>query len=164
MFKYLLLMFGGASFGLVAAAGVFTVFSAAYMVPRYAGKYRTAKEIILYENMVIVGTIIGSAIQMYVPLFRIGGYLRENFGELPESWRVVSIIMQIFMGVFYGIFVGTLALSIAEMLDSIPIFFRRIRLKNGVSVIIAAIAIGKLLGSLLYFYYGFAEQLPQYGI
>lgn len=157
MFKFVLLMLFGGSFGLLAAAGVFTVFSAAYMVPRYAGKYKTAKEIILYENMIIIGTVIGSSIQMYVPLFRIGSYFRETYGGLPNSWQVIAVILQILMGVFYGIFVGTLALSIAEMLDSIPIFFRRIRLKNGISAIVLAIAVGKLLGSFIYFYYHFAE-------
>lgn len=157
MFKFVLLMLFGGSFGLLAAAGVFTVFSAAYMVPRYAGKYKTAKEIILYENMIIIGTVIGSSIQMYVPLFRIGSYFRETYGGLPNCWQVIAVILQILMGVFYGIFVGTLALSIAEMLDSIPIFFRRIRLKNGISAIVLAIAVGKLLGSFIYFYYHFAE-------
>jgi len=47
------------SFGLLAAAGVFTVLAAVGLVPRFAGKTHTGKKVILYEEMVIAGTIIG---------------------------------------------------------------------------------------------------------
>lgn len=48
-------------------------------------------------------------------------------------------------------FVGCLALAIAEMLNSIPIFARRIGFRHGLGVAITAAALGKLLGSLIYF-------------
>jgi len=54
-------------------------------------------------------------------------------------------------GVFAGMFVGCLALAIAEMLNSIPIFARRIGFRHGLGVAITAAALGKLLGSLIYF-------------
>ena len=56
-----------------------------------------------------------------------------------------------FGGVFAGMFVGCLALAIAEMLNSIPIFARRIGFRHGLGVAITAAALGKLLGSLIYF-------------
>ena len=51
-------------------------------------------------------------------------------------------------------FVGCLAFAIAEMLNSIPIFARRIGFRHGLGVAICFAALGKLTGSLLYFAYG----------
>ena len=57
-------------------------------------------------------------------------------------------------GLFMGMFVGCLALAIAEMLDSIPIFARRVSYRHGLGLAVLAVAIGKLLGSLYYFWQG----------
>ena len=54
-------------------------------------------------------------------------------------------------GLFAGIFVGCLALAIAEMLDTIPIFARRIGFRHGLGIVVLSIALGKAAGSLLYF-------------
>ena len=59
-----------------------------------------------------------------------------------------------FVGLFTGVYVGTLAVSIAELLDAIPIMAHRINLKRGVSLVIAGLAIGKLIGSLFYYMNG----------
>jgi len=45
-------------------------------------------------------------------------------------------------------------MAIAEMLDTIPIFARRIALRHGLGIIVSAMAVGKLAGSLFYFYTG----------
>ena len=49
-------------------------------------------------------------------------------------------------------FVGCLALAIAEMLDSIPIFTRRISFRHGLGCVVLAMAAGKFCGSLFYFW------------
>ena len=46
---------------------------------------------------------------------------------------------------------GCLALAIAEMLDSIPIFARRISFRHGLGGAILGMAAGKICGSLFYF-------------
>ncbi len=51
-------------------------------------------------------------------------------------------------------FVGCLALAIAEMLNSIPIFARRASYRHGLGIAVLAVAAGKLLGSLYYFWQG----------
>ena len=56
-------------------------------------------------------------------------------------------------GLFAGIFVGCLALAIAEMLDSIPILTRRIGFRHGLGLMVISIAMGKAVGSLLYFWH-----------
>lgn len=68
--------------------------------------------------------------------------------------RPVEYAAESVMGFFTGCFVGCLALSIAEMLDSIPIFARRVRLKWGIGIAIFMVALGKMAGALLYFLQG----------
>lgn len=153
--KLVLLAFGAFSFGVVAAAGVFTVFSSVGLVPRYVGRFHEARDAMLYENLVILGTMTGSVVQLFSSCFLLGNEIKAYFGGLPLFWLILSGILQLLMGIFYGIFVGTLALSIAEMLDSIPIFTRRVRLEKGIPAVIVSIALGKMLGALLYFYYDF---------
>lgn len=157
LFKQVLLGFAGFSFGMVAAAGVFTVFSTVSLLPRYEARFSLANKVLLCENVIIVGTVVGSLVQMLDHRFLLGDWLKSCFGELPLWWKGFAVFLEAFMGLFYGIFVGTLALSVAEMLDSIPIFLRRVRLKKGVFSMITAIAVGKLCGALLYFYYKFYE-------
>ena len=55
------------------------------------------------------------------------------------------------IGVFAGIFVGCLSIALSEVLDGIPIFARRVKLKMGLSIAVVAIALGKTVGSLVYF-------------
>ena len=50
LLKYLLLAISGLSFGSLAAAGVFTVLVAVGLIPRFAGKTRTAGKIIFYDE------------------------------------------------------------------------------------------------------------------
>ena len=108
LIRQLLLIVTGASYGLLSAAGVFTVLVAVGLIPRFAGKTHTARYELLYEEMVI-------------------------------------------FGLFAGMFIGWLALAIAEMLDSIPIFARRISFRHGLGGAILGMAAGKICGSLFYF-------------
>ncbi len=52
-----------------------------------------------------------------------------------------------------------LSIALAEVLDGIPIFARRVRLKMGVSIAVLAVAVGKIAGSLYYFINGFFEGI-----
>ena len=53
-------------------------------------------------------------------------------------------------GLFAGMFVGCFAIAIAEILNTIPIFMRRISLGRGTGIVLLGIALGKTIGSLLY--------------
>ncbi len=122
----------GISSGAVVSGGVFTVLISVGLVPRFAGRTRTAKEVLKYENFVVAGTIFGGVLSIF--------QFKILFGFLFAS----------VFGFFSGIFVGCLALSIAEMLDTIPVFSRRVKFKN-LKLAINAVAIGKAVGSLVYF-------------
>ena len=144
MFREMFLAFVGGSFGLLSAAGVFTVFSTVGLVPRFAGKTHSAKEILLYENMIVLGTIIGCLMSIWPDTWnRTLVRLEEVTGNLV-FWVWFQNFWLILIGLFSGMFVGCFALSIAEMLDSIPIFTRRISFRKGIGLAICGVAAGKL--------------------
>lgn len=149
--KVLLLILIGLSFGILSSAGVFTVLLAVGLVPRFAGSTHTANRILLYEEMVIWGTIIGGIFSVFRRELRIGALLKELF---PRDTGVILNVengMLCIIGVFSGMFVGCLALAIAEMLDSFPILARRFQVKKGVGIAVLCVAIAKTIGALLYF-------------
>lgn len=152
VWENILLLLIGASYGLLAAAGVFTVFVAVGLVPRFAGKTHTAKKILLYEEMVVLGTLAGGAVTVFPEYFQVGAYVRQNFPEWNSLWDIWGKGSQVIYGLFSGMFIGCLALAIAEMLDSIPILARRISFRHGIGLAILGVAVGKLCGSLFYFW------------
>lgn len=153
IFMWCVLALAGFSFGLLAAAGVFTVLSAVGLIPRFAGKTHSAKEIWLYEDMVIVGTIVGCVFSIFHRFLQIGTWLEEQLPSLGRLWETLGQGFLGISGLFYGMFVGCLALAIAEMLDSIPIFTRRISFRHGLGCAVLAMAVGKVCGSLFYFWH-----------
>lgn len=152
MLRLGVLGFCGICFGIITSAGVFTVLSAVGLVPRFIGKTHSAKEVLLYENMIILGTTIGGLFSVLGDEIRLGNFFMGQM-RVPESiWESVTYAILGAGGVFSGILVGCLALAIAEMLDSIPIFTRRVSFRHGLGIVILSIAIGKVCGSLFYFY------------
>lgn len=155
--KHILLAVCGLSFGFLASAGVFTVLVSVGLIPRFAGKFHIAKKIFLLEEAVVFGTLIGGFFSVFGDFGYLGRYVlsRQIFGsETVFIWKCMANIFLITGGFLAGMFVGCLALAIAEMLNSIPIFARRIGFRHGLGVAIAAAALGKLIGSLLYFSQG----------
>lgn len=148
--KQILLGEVGLAGGLGVAGGVFTTLIAVGLIPRFAGKTHTAKHIFLYEEMVVCGTILGGLISVFFPFLDLVG-LAGRIQVLKEVYPYIAVAILIIYGLFAGIFVGCLALAIAEMLDSIPIFSRRMKFRHGVGVVILCMAIGKTVGSLIYF-------------
>lgn len=149
--KTLFLVILGASYGLLAAAGVFTVLVAVGLVPRFAGRTHTGKKVVLYEEMVIFGTLFGCVLSVFSRCCQIGARLQERFPEKAEQLMGAGNVFLAIYGIFAGMFIGCLALAIAEMLDSIPIFSRRISFRHGLGFAILGMALGKLCGSLVYF-------------
>jgi stage V sporulation protein AB len=131
--KYILLILLGFGAGNVIAGAVFAFIAIIGVVPRLAQKTRTEKYIRIYENAIITGGIVGTSslmINYRIPLY-----------------APVVVILCFLIGVFYG----CLAVSLAEVLDVIPILTRRGGLKKGIKYFILAIAVGKLIGAILYY-------------
>lgn len=167
IFQKMILAVLGAGAGFAVSGGVFTTMIAIGLVPRFAGKTHTAKHIFLYEEMAVCGTLIGGIITVFQPFVRFGEWFLGSgtaknglFYESFFSADPYAVLGTVFLGVygfFAGIFVGCLALAIAEMLDSIPIFARRSNFRRGMGVVILCMALGKAVGSILYFFYGLSK-------
>lgn len=138
----------GISFGMMTAGGVFTVLLAVGLIPRFAGKTHTGRKVTLYETMVMLGTLAGDVLSVFEPGI---GKAILSMGISAPAWGLFGRILLLGYGLFAGIFVGSLAMAIAEMLDSIPIFARRIGFRHGLGIAVLAMALGKAAGSLLYF-------------
>ena len=152
--KILFLGVLGFSFGFLVSAGVFTVLVAVGLVPRFAGKTHTSKKVLLYEEMVVFGTIFGGIVSVFEPFLLLGNWVNATGIVSPDVWQIIGNFTLGVYGLFAGMFVGCLALAIAEMLDSIPIFTRRIGFRHGIGIAILGVALGKLFGSLAYFAFG----------
>ena len=132
--KYLLLIVLGFGSGIVVSGAVFAFIAIIGVVPRLAQKTCTTKYIKLYEEAIIFGGIFGTSTMLFDYYLPIGKFL--------------VIMLSATIGIFYG----CLAVSLAEILNVIPILTRRGRLTAGLKYFILAIALGKLLGSLMYYF------------
>lgn len=143
----------GVSGGLLVSGGVFTVLMSVGLVPRFAGKTHTGRNIFLYEEMVVFGTFFGNFLSVFGCPFSFFYMLYGLFpGRADWVWKGAAAFLLVLFGLFSGIFVGCLALAIAEMLDSIPIFARRVSFRHGLGLAVLSVALGKLAGSLYYFF------------
>jgi len=149
----------GFSFGVLSSAGVFTVLVAVGLIPRFAEKTHTGRFVLLYEEMVVLGTITGCFFSIFPQYSQFGAALERWFPKQPIVKEVSGQVLNGCFGLFSGMFVGCLALAIAEMLDSIPIFTRRVSLKKGIGLVVLSIAGGKLAGALYYFVLGLGESM-----
>lgn len=150
MIRQILLGFLGICFGLFVSGGVITVLLSVGLIPRFAGKTHTNSKVFLYEEMVVLGTLMGNILTIFPQCKQFGVWML-SLPVLGGVWPWIALLLVIMYGGFAGIFVGCLALAIAEMLDSIPIFARRISFRHGLGIAVTAMAFGKVCGSLLYF-------------
>ena len=127
--------FLGLSFGLTVSAGVFAFITMLDVIPRLTHRTGTAAHLYGYENTIILGGILGN-------LFSIYGF------SLP-----VGMVGVVSFGLFSGIFIGCLAMALAESLRVIPIFVKRLKMKEGLPIILIAIALGKLVGTILQYFF-----------
>ena len=152
--KEITLAIFGVCFGLMVAGGVFTVLFIVGLIPRFAGKTDTARYELLYEEFIIAGSATGCILSVFQFPFLFG----ELVKQLPQPVnQMISFLILIIFGIFSGMFVGCLALAMAEMLDSVSIFARRIGFRHGLGIVVLSVAFGKLLGSVLYFCMHFFE-------
>ena len=148
--KYLLVIFSFFGFGLLSSGGMFTVFVTVGIVPRFADKTHTAYRTTRYENSIVAGAIVGCLCSAYKESIKeIGGAAGFFMVPRPELWG--GLFLAVF-GIFSGIFVGCFAIAIAEMLDTIPVFTRRVKLGKGMGIVMLFLALGKTAGALFYFY------------
>lgn len=138
--KEIFLGFIGLASGTAVSAGVFSFIITVGVVPRIIGKSRTATDIVLYENAVILGGALGNIFGLF--------HIQMHLG----LWLVILF------GLSAGVFVGCLAIALAEILNTFPIMFRRLGIKEGLGIIMLFMALGKMAGAL-YFYANHMQKM-----
>ena len=144
--KSFILIFLGFCGGVGVSAGTFAFMLVIHVVPRIIQKAKLNKRVIFVENMIILGILFGTILSL---LMWEGKWLYEILGR---------ILLTVF-GISAGVFVGCTAVALAEILDTFPIFFRRVRLDEKFCVqLLFCMAVGKTCGSLFYFCFGYSLQ------
>lgn len=152
--KEIVIILFGLAGGCVVAGGVFTVFTAVGLIPRFAEQTGSADHILLYENMLILGTLAGLITTVYYDT--IAAPVQNSISHGKVSLGLFLTILSLY-GFFTGNYVGCLALSIAEIADALPIMARRFSMKRGIGIALLALAAGKLAGSLYYYFHALFE-------
>ena len=119
--------------GLMVSAGIFAFIGAIGIIPRMAWRTGTGRYVRFYEDMIILGGVWGTT-TMFVDY------------RLPSwDWLILSVSF------LEGVFVGVLAMALTEVLNVMPILMRRVRLTKGLQWLVLAFAVGKVIGSLVYY-------------
>lgn len=123
---------------MLVAGGLFGFIVSLGVVSDFADRTRTADKVILYENMIMLGGTLGNLIYIY---------------QIPIVFPGAVVLTSIF-GLLAGIFTGCWAMALAEILNVFPIFVRRAKLVKCIPYLILSIALGKGIGSIIYFING----------
>ena len=98
----------GFSAGMIVAGGVFSFIVELGVISDFADRTHTGNHILIYEDMVAAGAILGNLFQIF---------------EVNLPGRMIFLAIY---GLFGGIFVGCWAMALAEILNVFPIFMRRV--------------------------------------
>ena len=131
---YILSIFVSFSLGTIIAGAIFSFIAMIGVVPRLAQKTKTREYIKLYEMIIILGGLWG-AVVFYI-----------------DFDVVLPPVLIAFLSLCAGVFLGSLAVSLTEVLDVLPILTRRAKIKDGLALFMLAIALGKMLGTLIFIF------------
>lgn len=123
----------GLSAGMIVAGGVFSFIVELGVISDFADRTHTGNHILIYEDMVAAGAILGNLFQIF---------------EVNLPGRMIFLAIY---GLFGGIFVGCWAMALAEILNVFPIFMRRARIVRYLAVFVVMVALGKGIGAGLFF-------------
>lgn len=129
--KLLFALFGFGS-GIALAGGFFALLIALGIISRFARQTRTGEYLWIYEMAVAAGGIFGTVWYLY-------------------GWRIpIGVLGMWTYGMSAGIFVGGWTMALTEIIDTIPIFMRRVYLKKGLVLTVWSLALGHVTGGLLH--------------
>lgn len=116
----------GAYVAFIASLGVYT---------RLEGWAKCGRHTLRLETVILLGTTVGNLLTLYDIPLRVG---QPGLG---------------ISGLFFGIFVGCLAAALADVVKLFPILCRRVGLRKGLPYIIAAVGLGKMLGTWIQYFH-----------
>ncbi|WP_026563986.1 stage V sporulation protein AB [Bacillus sp. UNC41MFS5] len=133
--KIIAILFLGVASGLAVGSGFVAFLTVLGVIPRLTQLSKTMKMIQHYEWAVVLGALAG-----------VGASLRDPILHIPS----ISLIL---LGITGGIFYGMLAAALTEVLNVLPILAKRIRLDGEIVILIMAIVLGKIAGSIFQWVY-----------
>ena len=138
LLRQMLLGFLGLCAGGVIAAGIYAFLVVIGVFPRLMGRTNTGARARFYETVIVAGGVLGNVSDLYEIPIRLGSVAGQTLLTL--------------CGLFAGIFAGCLVMSLAETLKALPVVTRRVHLARGIQYVVLGFGLGKLVGSLLYFW------------
>ncbi|MGG3470849.1 stage V sporulation protein AB [Neobacillus pocheonensis] len=133
--KIVAIIFLGLASGLAVGSGFVAFLTVLGVIPRLTQLTKTMKMIQHYEWAVVIGALSGVMASLQDPLIAISAYFL-----IP-------------LGLTGGVFVGMLAAALTEVLNVLPILAKRIRLDGEIVILIMAIVLGKIFGSIFQWLY-----------
>ncbi|MBM7651502.1 stage V sporulation protein AB [Neobacillus cucumis] len=130
MIKILLVIFIGLASGLSVGAGFVAFLTVLGIIPRLTQLSKSLRMIQYYEWAVVSGVLVGVFASLRDPAFHI-----SSFFLIP-------------LGLTGGVFVGMLAAGLTEVVNVFPILAKRIRLDKQIIMLVMAIVLGKIFGSI----------------
>ena len=124
----------GLCMGMTIASGVVAFIISLGIVPRFAGITRSATRVRLYEDCSMVGAVLGNLLFLYQEALPLGNAGLAVYGS------------------FSGIFLGSWGVALGEVVNIYAILVRRIGLVKGIGLVILSMALGKVAGSLWFFF------------
>lgn len=135
MMKILLVIFLGLAGGLSVGAGYVAFLTVLGIIPRLTQLSKTMKLIHSYEWAAVLGGVAGT------------------FAVLQEPRLHLPAFILIGLGLAGGIFVGMMAAALTEVLNVWPILAKRIGVEDKIVILMMALALGKVFGSLFQWMY-----------
>lgn len=130
-----ILVIVGLSGGLVVGSGYVAFLAVLGVIPRLTQLTKTNKFIHVYELAIILGTVI------------------IGWMSLRNTMLFQSKLWLIPIGLFCGVFIGMLAAALTEVLNVFPILVKRIGFGEKILMLLMAIVLGKIAGSLFHWIY-----------
>jgi stage V sporulation protein AB len=133
--KILSVIFIGLASGLMVGAGFVAFLTVLGIIPRLTQLSKSMRMIHFYEWAVVLGVLAGV------------------FASLRDPALHISAYFLIPLGLTGGVFVGMLAAGLTEVVNVFPILTKRIRLDGQIIILIMAIVLGKIFGSIFQWLY-----------
>lgn len=130
----ILLALIGLSAGILVSGGMYALITTLGIINRIAQDTHTASDILFYEECVIWGATVGNVLFVY---------------DIVVPWGTAALII---FGLVGGIYAGCLAIALAEIIKTIPVYIMRTGLTTGFGIIILLMALGKGIGGMIYFF------------
>jgi stage V sporulation protein AB len=131
----LIVMFIGLAGGLAVGTGYVAFLTVLGVIPRLTQLSKTMKMIHWYEWAVVMGALTGALVSL------------EDVILFLKSYFLIPI------GLATGIFYGMVAAALTEVLNVLPILAKRVGVDGKITILLMALVLGKILGSLFHWMY-----------